>query len=368
MRERRLTREQTIEVLDRRARQMGINNFALSLRQLDRWLAQEVGDPRSVRCRVAESEFGYRIERLLSTVRHEGVILGGLLHLDVSPLEHFGAIVSHLAQIDHETGATSALGPATEVYRSVLAAAGQSSGCDRDESFELAARCAELVGWFHQDAGSPGEAREWTARALDLAESADAQELLPYVLMRRSAVAAELGLADEALLLAGSAFRRANHDGDRALASRQLAVAHALQCDGSAVVEAAEAAISAVTTSGASEELAPYCSISYIQSEVGAAALTLGDPRLAVEFLEPAAAGWPMGQRRDRAICLTRLALAYAGRGELDRAEAVTLRASEAAVGCGSTRFNRTLRSTIDTIRYKGGGHRVAALADALPR
>ena len=61
MRERRLTREQTIEVLERRARAMGIHDFALSLRQLDRWLAQEVGDPRSARCRVAEAEFGHRI-------------------------------------------------------------------------------------------------------------------------------------------------------------------------------------------------------------------------------------------------------------------------------------------------------------------
>lgn len=368
MHERRLTRDQTIQVLDRRARQMGINDFTLSLRQLDRWLAQEVGDPRSVRCRVIEAEFGHRIEKLLSTVPGRGVARSGFVGLATTPLEHFGAIVSHLTQIDHDTGAASALGPATEVYRSVLASASQSNGCDRDEGLELAARCAELVGWFHQDAGSPGQAREWTAKALDLAEAAAAKELTSYLLMRRSAVAAELGIADEALLLAGGALRHAKHDVERALASRQLAVAHALKGDPSAVVDAAEAAISAVTTAGGSTGLAPYCSVSYIRSEVGSAALAVGDPRLAVEFLEPAAAGWPTDQRRDRSICLVRLALAYARRGDLDRAEATAFRASDAAVGCGSNRFDRTLRSMIDTVKERGGAHRVRALADRPPR
>lgn len=367
MRERRLTREETVGVLDRRARQMGIKDFALSLRQLDRWLARDVGDPRSVRCRVVEAEFGHPIERLLSPVQ-EGGSLKGCLKEPASPREHFGAIVSHLAQIDHEVGASSALRPATEVCRSLLAAADQSSGRDRDDCLRLSARCAELVGWFHQDAGSPHEARAWTGRALDLAEAADAQEFMAYLLMRRSAVAADLGLADEALLLAEGALRRARHGGERALAFREVAVAHALDGDGPALRRAVDTALESIRTTSGPDELAPYCSISYIQSEAGSAALTLGDPGLAVEYLEPAAAGWPGSQRRDRAVCLARLALAQARRGELDRAEATAQRASEAAVGCGSIRFDRTLRSTIEAIRNNGGEGRATALADIWPR
>ncbi|MHB1447498.1 MAG: hypothetical protein ACYCZV_17860, partial [Acidimicrobiales bacterium] len=39
MRERHLTREETIKRLERRAREMHEGDFALSLRQFDRWLA-----------------------------------------------------------------------------------------------------------------------------------------------------------------------------------------------------------------------------------------------------------------------------------------------------------------------------------------
>src|SRR5207245_10860921 len=65
--ERRLTREQAIEALDRRARDMGVRDFALSVRQLDRWLAGDLATlPRPSLCRVVEAEFGYPVERLLA--------------------------------------------------------------------------------------------------------------------------------------------------------------------------------------------------------------------------------------------------------------------------------------------------------------
>ena len=68
MRERHLTREQTVELLDRRARSMGIRDFALSLRQLDRWLGGHlVTEPRPSVCRVVEAEFGRSIQDLLSS-------------------------------------------------------------------------------------------------------------------------------------------------------------------------------------------------------------------------------------------------------------------------------------------------------------
>ena len=62
-----LTREQTIEALERRARDMGVRDFALSLRQLDRWLAGDVATlPRPSLRRVVEAEFGYPVQRLLA--------------------------------------------------------------------------------------------------------------------------------------------------------------------------------------------------------------------------------------------------------------------------------------------------------------
>lgn len=63
---RRLTREEAIRVLDQRASRMNVHDFALSVRQLDRWLAGEVATlPRPSMCRVIEAEFGEPVERLL---------------------------------------------------------------------------------------------------------------------------------------------------------------------------------------------------------------------------------------------------------------------------------------------------------------
>lgn len=66
---RRLTREEAIRVLERRASRMNVHDFALSIRQLDRWLAGEVATlPRPSMCRVVEAEFGEPVERLLGFV------------------------------------------------------------------------------------------------------------------------------------------------------------------------------------------------------------------------------------------------------------------------------------------------------------
>src|SRR2546429_2151006 len=70
--EHRLTREQAIEALDRRARDVGVRDFALSLRQLDRWLAGDLATlPRPSLCRVVEAEFAYPVQRLLA-LAHAG--------------------------------------------------------------------------------------------------------------------------------------------------------------------------------------------------------------------------------------------------------------------------------------------------------
>ena len=64
--ERHLTREPLIEVLDRRARSLDIQDFALSLRQVDRWFLGRVATlPRPSVCRVLEAEFGYPVAELL---------------------------------------------------------------------------------------------------------------------------------------------------------------------------------------------------------------------------------------------------------------------------------------------------------------
>ena len=69
MAERRWTRNDTLKRLAVRAPSVDADDFALSLRQLDRMLAGQVETlPHASTCRVLEAEFGRRIEDLLSFV------------------------------------------------------------------------------------------------------------------------------------------------------------------------------------------------------------------------------------------------------------------------------------------------------------
>lgn len=66
MTRRNLTREKTVQLLAERARTMGVPNFSLELRQLDRLLAgQFVDGPRASTRQVLEAEFDFPIDLLL---------------------------------------------------------------------------------------------------------------------------------------------------------------------------------------------------------------------------------------------------------------------------------------------------------------
>ena len=67
--DRRLTRQEALDLLKRRALDMGVDReYTLSMREFDRLLNGELkGTPHPVRARVLEAEFGYSIDALLST-------------------------------------------------------------------------------------------------------------------------------------------------------------------------------------------------------------------------------------------------------------------------------------------------------------
>ncbi len=68
VRQRRLTQDETIDALRRRARQLDIpeNRFDISVRQLQRWVAGQVRLPHPMQCRVLEAEFAHPVEELLA--------------------------------------------------------------------------------------------------------------------------------------------------------------------------------------------------------------------------------------------------------------------------------------------------------------
>lgn len=90
MRERRLTRERTVEVLHRRAQELAVHDFTLTVRQLDRWLAGEIAtQPRPSVCLVLEAEFGRSVEELLAPhpPEHPSVRPPGRTHAGSSSTE-----------------------------------------------------------------------------------------------------------------------------------------------------------------------------------------------------------------------------------------------------------------------------------------
>jgi hypothetical protein len=69
MRERRLTVQETLDVLQRRAEKMNERGYALSVRQFHRWLVGNVSSldgTRPANARVVEAEFGWPIDALLA--------------------------------------------------------------------------------------------------------------------------------------------------------------------------------------------------------------------------------------------------------------------------------------------------------------
>jgi transcriptional regulator with XRE-family HTH domain len=246
----------------------------------------------------------------------------------VGPGPLIGVVAQHLAELEQ-----LALTARAPLQRSVLG---------------LCSRYAEFAGWLRQDAGDLAEAERWTDRALDFIEGVQDEPGRAYILMRKSAIAGERREHARSVTLAAAACR----GGDampshlKALVFRQLAIAQALASD---AYESARAVDVALLAAEAEDELAnpalAYCTPGYVLMEAGVAAARLGNYELAVARLGSASSVWPSGFERDRGLCLARLALAEAARGNLDGACGVGHSAVDLAAVTGSARTRAVLRS-----------------------
>jgi hypothetical protein len=101
-----------------------------------------------------------------------------------------------------------------------------------------------------------------------------------------------------------------------------------------------EALIQATAGMGQVEDdVAPYCTPSYVEMEAGASWLKLGTAGAAVPVFEDSRARWSaVDQVRDHALCLARLATAYATTGEPEQACTVAQELITTAIGLCSAR------------------------------
>ncbi len=109
----------------------------------------------------------------------------------------------------------------------------------------------------------------------------------------------------------------------QALSLRQVAISQALAKDAYASEQAVDRALVAVASAAGLEDQFAYCTPSYVAMESGVSAFQLGRHDAAAERLAQAAATWPDGFTRDQGLCLARLAVVEAARGNLELACAV---------------------------------------------
>lgn len=259
-----------------------------------------------------------------------------------------GAVLPGYVAADALAGSVTLVSPLSKHIPVVEQACEIARGQDRMAVLAFSARFMEFFGWACQDAGDLECAMRWTGRALDYALELQDGPTVAYTLMRKAAIATEsgmpghgAGLADAGLAQPGPLTPRL-----KAVLLRQRAYAAASLRDSHAALRAAEAAVAeavAGTSQGVADR-APYCSPQYAAMEAGAVRLRLGQPAAALAVLEQSQSAWPdRSQARDRALCLTRLAAAYAVAGDRDRAVNAAAGAREAAAGMASRRVSDRL-------------------------
>ena len=310
-----------------------------------------------------EGAHPHTIKQLAAFYRRSPAALGLLLEhrtrrLNRSPQEapapaHAPELAGHLRRVLAEFSSLDNLlgpGPLLTVVPAQLAAVEQllsdASPEVRGELLDVAARCAELAGWVHQDAGDLATADRWTARAVDYALAGGAPRLVTYVLMRRSNIASDGHDAGRALALAQAALRDADRLTPqlRAVALRQEAHAHALRHDAPASARALDHAMGELLGSGDGEpefDLTAYCTPGYVGMEAAACWIQLGEPERAIATFERRLNAWPAGYKRDLGLCLARLAVAHAAHRDMEQAGAVGL---QAVAVVRETRSARSLR------------------------
>jgi hypothetical protein len=216
-------------------------------------------------------------------------------------------------------------------------------GADRAEMLRFACQFMEFGGWLFQDAGDLTCAMHWTDRALDYALELGDQRITAYTLMRKAMIATESGNPAQGVGIANSAlaYKDALTPRLRAVILRQRSYSHAVL--GEVIASAKdsdEAVVEAIAGLRQGEEdRAPYCTPTYAAMEAGASWLLLGHPRTAIPILEKGHSEWlDNSQMRDYALCVSRLAAAYAAAGELEQACAAAEEVMVLAQGLGSRR------------------------------
>ncbi|MFB6830686.1 hypothetical protein [Streptomyces hydrogenans] len=255
-------------------------------------------------------------------------------------LGYLTSVLQQHAQAEPFVGPQFLLAPVSSQMPLIEQMCREAYGPLRQEVLRVGARYAEFLGWLHQDTGRTDDAMRWTRLAMEYAQELGDPMVIAYMLQRRSNIATEAGHAGHGAGLALAALRYASELSPRvhAVVLRQLANSKASLGEAAESERAIEQALVAADR-GDDDDLAFYCTVSYIEMEAANCQVRLERPEQAVVTYEKSLRHWPAVQERDRGLCLARLATANAILEDVDGAH----RAAEQALGIaqrtGSTRI-----------------------------
>ena len=246
-------------------------------------------------------------------------------------------------EADRLMGSMCVTGPIRLQMPVVERACEVTRGADRLEIIRFACQFMEFGGWIFQDAEDLVSAMHWTDRALDYALELGDQRAVAYTLMRKAAISTESGNHAQGVGLANSALQHSDvlTPRLRAVILRQRSYSYAALGEVLASARDSEEAVNEAVAGENQGEMdrAPYCTPTYAAMEAGASWVRLGHPKTALPILEESRSGWlDHTQVRDYALCVGRLAVAYAAAGEPEQACATAGEVVAVAEGLGSRR------------------------------
>jgi tetratricopeptide (TPR) repeat protein len=278
-----------------------------------------------------------------------GLRIGGISRAGVVPaVSALNDVLLGYIRADQRMGPLALAGPLLSHVPVIERLCEVAAGADRIGALAFASRFMEFCGWAHQDAGDLVAAMRWTDRGLDYALQLADPRTVSYAMMRKASITTESGLPGHGVGMSNAALSSwdALTPRLRAVILRQRALAHAMLADSVHAIADADAAIAQAAEGADQDEddRAPYCSPTYAEMEAAAAYMRLGNPAAALPILETSRATWSdTFQVRDFALCLSRLATAYAALREPEQARKAAEEALCAAAGLRSARVTMQL-------------------------
>jgi transcriptional regulator with XRE-family HTH domain len=242
---------------------------------------------------------------------------------------------------------------------------------ERKESLLLAARYAEFAGWMHQEAGDDKAAEEQTARAVRLSALSGDTDIGAYSFVRRAEIRMHQDDAESTIALSARAQAMLSaSDRVRGLAAQREAQGHALAGAESRCLDALDRSNqlleSAERSGSATHVLGSTKSPNSGAMVRGWCLFDLGRPAEAADLLEREIPAFAPGSIRARARFATRLALAHATDGELDRTYQIADWLLDDLVRVDSATIRQDVRRLARTLARWRGDPRVRALRPRL--